>query len=204
MEIALQELIDKIKSDGVGAGEKEAAARIEDANASAEKIIADAKAEEARLMAEARDENDRLVRASEDAIRQAGRNQLISFRDSVTKELDAVIGEAVAESYSRETLLTLIPKVVEEWAKNPDTDDIEVLLGSEDLSAIEGSLTAALKQRLCAGVTLRADDSVDSGFRIAAKGGSAYYDYSAEAVAELLSRYLNPRVAALMKEASKA
>ncbi|MCD8365137.1 MAG: hypothetical protein LUC83_04860 [Clostridiales bacterium] len=204
MEVALQELIDKIKSDGVGAGEKEAAARIEDANASAEKIIADAKAEAARLLAEARDENDRLVRASEDAIRQAARNQLISFRDSVTKELDAVIGEAVTESYSKETLLTLIPKVVEEWARNPDTDDIEVLLGSDDLTAIEGNLMAALKQRLSAGITLRADDSVDSGFRIAAKGGSAYYDYSAEAVAEQLSRYLNPRVAALMKEASKA
>ncbi|MCC8139226.1 MAG: hypothetical protein LIO67_02825 [Lachnospiraceae bacterium] len=204
MEIALQELIDKIKSDGVGEGEKEAAAIIADANATAEKIIADAKAEEARLLAEARDENDRLVRASEDAIRQAGRNQLISFRDSVTKELDAVIGEAVAESYSKETLLALIPKVVEEWAKNPDTDAIEVLLGSEDLSAIEGNLTAALKERLSAGVTLKADDSIESGFRIAAKGGSAYYDYSAEAVADLLSRYLNPRVAALMKEASKA
>ncbi|MCD8197966.1 MAG: hypothetical protein LUE24_12510 [Lachnospiraceae bacterium] len=204
MEIALQELIDKIKSDGVGAGEEEAAAIIADANASAEKIIADAKAEEARLLAEARDENDRLVRASEDAIRQAGRNQLISFRDSVTKELDAVIGEAVAESYSKEALLALIPKVVEEWAKNPDTDAIEVLLGSEDLSAIEGNLKAALKERLSAGVTLKADDSIDSGFRIAAKGGSAYYDYSAEAVADLLSKYLNPRVAALMKEASKA
>lgn len=204
MEIALQELIDKIKSDGVGAGEKEAAARIEDANASAEKIIADAKAEEARLLAEARDENDRLVRASEDAIHQAGRNQLISFRDSVTKELDAVIGETVAESYSKETLLALIPRVVEAWAKNPDTDDIEVLLSSDDLSAIEGNLMAALKKRVSAGITLKADDNVDSGFRIAAKGGSAYYDYSAEAVADLLSRYLNPRVAALMKEASKA
>ncbi|MCD8097905.1 MAG: hypothetical protein LUE31_07715, partial [Lachnospiraceae bacterium] len=134
----------------------------------------------------------------------AGRNQLISFRDRVTKELDAVIGEAVAESYSKETLLALIPKVVEEWAKNPDADAIEVLLGSEDLSAIEGNLTAALKERLSAGVTLKADDSIESGFRIAAKGGSAYYDYSAEAVADLLSRYLNPRVAALMKEASKA
>ncbi|MCC8128005.1 MAG: hypothetical protein LIO92_11530 [Clostridiales bacterium] len=203
MEIALQELIDKIKSDGVDAAEKEAAVRIEKANAEAEKIIADAKAQEAKSKAEARDENDRLVRASEDAIRQAGRNQLISFRDSVTKELDAVIGEAVAESYSKEKLQVLIPKVVEAWAKNPETDDIEVLLNADDLSAIEGNLKAALKERLKAGVTLKADDSIDSGFRIAAKDGSAYYDYSAEAVADLLSKYLNPRVAALMKEASK-
>ena len=33
--------------------------------------------------------------------------------------------------------------------------------------------------------------------------GAAYYDYSAEAVADLFTAYLNPRVAALMKNAAK-
>ncbi len=204
MEIELQGLIDKIKSDGVAAAEKEAAEKIDKANASAEKIIADAKSEEARLLAQAKEENDRLVKASEDAIRQAGRNQLIAFRDSVTKELDAVIRDAVGQSYSKDTLLNLIPKVVEAWVKNPDTDKIDVLLNAEDLAAIEGNLKVALKDKLNAGVTLKADERIGSGFRIAAKDGTAYYDYSADAVAELLSKYLNPRVAALMKEASKA
>jgi len=33
--------------------------------------------------------------------------------------------------------------------------------------------------------------------------GEAYYDYSAEAVADLFSSYLNPRVSAVMKNAAK-
>ena len=37
---------------------------------------------------------------------------------------------------------------------------------------------------------------------IGVKDGAAFYDFSAEAVAELFSTYLNPRVAAIMKEAA--
>ena len=37
--------------------------------------------------------------------------------------------------------------------------------------------------------------------RIATADGTAYYDYSAEAVTDMLSQYLSPRVTALLKEA---
>ena len=47
------------------------------------------------------------------------------------------------------------------------------------------------------------DNSVAAGFRIGVKDGAAFYDYSADSVAELFSSYLNPRIAKLMKEASK-
>ena len=96
MEIQLQELIDQIKKDGVEAAETEAKNIIDSAKADAEKIIADAKAQANKILTDAKNENDKMVKSSEDAIRQAGRNLLISFRESVTKELNAIIGEKVA------------------------------------------------------------------------------------------------------------
>ena len=51
------------------------------------------------------------------------------------------------------------------------------------------------------GITLKANDNFDGGFRIAVNDGSAYYDYSAEAVVDMLSNYLNPKVTELLKEA---
>ena len=51
------------------------------------------------------------------------------------------------------------------------------------------------------GVTLRANDNLNGGFRIAANGGGAYYDYSKEAVTDMLSAYLSPVITALLKEA---
>ena len=87
MEVQLQELIDQIKKDGVEAAETEAEAIVKAAKEKAEQIIADAQAQADRILADAKAENDRMTRASEDAIRQAGRNLLISFRESVTREL---------------------------------------------------------------------------------------------------------------------
>ena len=66
---------------------------------------------------------------------------------------------------------------------------------------MEAELLAGLKERMCQGVTLKADDNFEGGFRIAVQDGQAYYDYSAEAVTELLSVYLTPKLITLMKEA---
>ncbi len=201
MEIQLNELIEQIKKNGVEAAETEAASILDNAKAEAEQIIADAKAEAEKLLANAKTENERLVRVSEDAIRQAGRNLLLSFRESVTKELDAVVNQAVAETYASDKLPALIADAIGAWTKQSDTDDLTVLLGTSELAALEETLRAALKERMQNGVTLRANDNFDGGFRIVTNDGRAYYDYSAEAVTEMLSAYLNPRVTALMKEA---
>ncbi len=201
MEIQLQELIDQIKKDGVEVAEKEATSILEKANADAEKIVSDAKAEAEKIILEAKSQSDRFVRVSEDSIRQAGRNLLLSFRESVTKELDAVVGEKVAETYSSDVLSQLIIKVVESWAKDAEVEDVSVLLGSKDMASMEEALLAALKERMLTGVTLKANDNFDGGFRIAVNNGQVYYDYSTEAVTQMLSAYLSPKVMTLMKEA---
>ncbi len=200
MEIQLQDLIEQIKKDGVEAAEAQASSILDNAKAEADRIIANAKAEAEKMIAKAKEENERTVKASEEAIRQAGRNLLISFRESITKELDSVIGEKVADSYSSKTLSELIVKVVETWSRSSD-GDISVLLNEKDSADMTASLLSALKERVKNGVTVKTSDDFDGGFRISVDNGRAYYDYSAEAVTEMLSSYLNPKVSSLMKEA---
>ena len=201
MEIQLQELINQIKKDGVETANAQAESILSSAKAEAEKIIADAKAEADKLIQSAKAENDRVVKSGEDAIRQAGRNLLISFRESVTKELNAIVNKNVNDVYSSKDFTQLIVKAVEAWAGKPDAEDVSVMLNSTDLAALEASLLAELKAKMLGGVTLKANDNFDGGFRIAVKDGGAYYDYSAEAVVDMLSNYLSPKVTALMKEA---
>ena len=113
MEIQLKELIDQIKKDGVEAAESEAQAILKAANDEAEKIILSAKAEAERILQEAKKENERITKSSEDAIRQAGRNLLISFRESVARELKAIVGENVNAVYSSDAFAGLIISIVE-------------------------------------------------------------------------------------------
>ena len=201
MEIQLQALIDQIKKDGVDAAVTEAEAVLNAAKAEAEKIVSDAKAEAEKYLINAKNENEKMVKSSEDAIRQAGRNLLISFRESVAKELNAIVGENVTAVYSSEAFAQLIIKAVEGWTAKPDAEDISVILNSEDLKALEDTLLAGLKEKMIKGVTLKANDNFDGGFRIAENNGGAYYDYSAQAVVDMLSNYLSPKVTALLKEA---
>jgi V/A-type H+-transporting ATPase subunit E len=40
---------------------------------------------------------------------------------------------------------------------------------------------------------------VQAGFRISTKDGSAYYDFSDEGIAEMLSAFVSPRLAELLQ-----
>ncbi len=200
MEIQLSELIEQIKKEGVEVAESQSATIVDGAKAEAEKIIAEAQKKAEEIIEKAKAENERTVKASEDAIRQAGRNLLISFRQSVEKELDVIVGEKVAEVYSSKELGVIIADIVKSWSEK-ENGDIAVLLNTNDLEAFEKDIMAALKERMLSGVTLRPNDNFRGGFRVEVKDGTAYYDYSASAVTEMLSAYLNPKVNALMKEA---
>ena len=113
MEVHLQELIEQIKKEGVAVANAESETILENAKAEAEKIIADAKAEADKILANAKLENERMVKSSEDAITQAGRNLLISFRESVSKELNTILKEDVSAVYSSEKLPEIITNIIE-------------------------------------------------------------------------------------------
>ena len=201
MEIQLQELIEQIKKDGVEAAETRAEAILEAAKAEAEKIISDAQAQADKIMLNAKAENSRMVKSSEDAIRQAGRNLLISFRESVTNELNAIVSNYVNTVYSSDSFAQLITKAIDNWINKPDAEDVAVILNSDDLKKLESAVIAELNKKMLEGITFKSNDNFDGGFRVAVNEGKAYYDYSAEAVTDMLSNYLSPRVTALLKEA---
>ena len=113
------------------------------------------------------------------------------LRQQITA-LDSRMGAIDADVYKRQ---------VEGWARNPDAGDLTVLMNSAALDRLEETLLADLKARMLDGVTLKASDRFDGGFRMAMKDGGIYYDFAAEAVVDMLSNYLSPKVTALLKEA---
>ena len=203
MDVQLQELIDKIKKDGVATAEAEAAKKIAEAEKTAESIVADAQAKAGEIIKNAKAETERMQKASDEAIVQAGRNMLLSFKDSLVAELDGLIQAETAKAETKDVLAKLIPETVKAWAKNSEASELSVLLGEKDLKALESSLTAELKSEISKGLEIKLDKTLTAGFRIGVKNGAAFYDYSAESLAEMFASYLNPKVAALMKEAAK-
>ena len=128
---------------------------------------------------------------------------LLSFKDSLIKEFEGIILEDTSKAMSKDVLAKVIPETVKEWAKNTDASGLSILLSEADLKALEAGLKNELKAQISKGMEVKADKSLSSGFRIGVNNGAAFYDYSAESLAEMFSTYLNPKVAALMNDAAK-
>lgn len=203
MDVQLQELVEKIKKNGVETAEAKAAQIIAAAETKAMSIVKAGQAEADAIVKMAAAEADRSEKAAVSAIKQAGRNLLISFRDGIITELDALVKTETAKSYDSAMLKDLVPAAVKAWVSSGGADDVSVLLSPADASALQAGFISALKSSLSKGVDIRSDASIAGGFRIGTKDGAAYYDFSADSVAELFSAYLNPRVAEIMKSAAK-
>lgn len=202
MDIQLQELIDKIKKDGIEKSSAEAARSKAEAEAEAKKIVEAAKKEAEAIVSKAKSDAERFEKAGAAALQQSSRNVVLSFKAEIEALLESIVRRETAAAYSDDALKAAVPEVLKSWASK-GVDSLEALLPAAELSRLESFFAEKLSAELKKGLSLKGERSIGAGFKIAAKDGSAYYDFSADAVAELLSAYLNPRLAEILKAAAK-
>jgi V/A-type H+-transporting ATPase subunit E len=198
MEIQVQELIDKIKKDGVKAATEEANKIKAEAGAEARRIVDTAKKEADDLLERAKQDAERSEKAGIAALEQASRNLILAFKDEVQALLDKIVNNNVGANYNEDILKSALPELIKAWAAKGG-EDLSVILPEGELSKLQGFFNDKLKGELSKGVELKSNRKLTSGFRISNKEGSVYYDFSSEAVAKLLSAYLNPKLAGLLK-----
>ena len=199
MEVQLQELIDKIKKDGIESASGEAARIKSEAEAEAARIVSAARKEADDIVSRGKADAARSEKAGIAALEQASRNLVLAFKGEIQSLLDKIVAGAATSAYSENTLKEVLPGLLKEWVSKGGSESINLLLSEKDLGKLEGWAKSALAAELNKGTELKSDRNLAAGFRIANKDGSAYYDFSAESVAELLSSYLNPHLAGILK-----
>jgi V/A-type H+-transporting ATPase subunit E len=202
MEIQIQELINKIKSDGINTATEEASRIKVEAEGEARRIIEAARREAEDIITRSKQDAERSEKAGVTALGQASRNLVLAFKDEVQALLDKVIRDNVAANYNEDMLKTTLPALLKSWAEK-GSDNITVILPESDLPKLQSFFNEKLSGELKKGVELKSNRNLSSGFRISNREGSAYYDFSADAVANLLSAYLNPKLAEILISSSK-
>jgi len=198
MDIQLNELIEKIKREG-----------FESAQVGIDQLIAEADAEAKRIIKEANQEADAIItRGKEDALRsekagiaaieQASRDLVLAFKGEIQALLDNLTAKTIAASFSTDVIKGLLPDLMKNWTEK-NADSLSVLLSEEDIQKIDDAFKAKLGSALKGGVDLKSVKKLNSGFQIVQKDGSAFYDFSAESVSDLLSAYLKPKLAEILK-----
>jgi V/A-type H+-transporting ATPase subunit E len=201
MDIQLQELIGKIKKDGIESASKDAEQLKAAARAEGERIVAEAKKEAEKIISAAKADAERSEKAGIASVEQASRNTILSFKGEIESLLDKIINEKVGQAYNAELLKKVIPQVLGVWASGKDSA-VEVILSVGDLAEIESALRSELSAALKGGVEFKTARNMEGGFRIAEKASGAYYDFSAAQVAGAFAAYLNPRLAEIVQSAA--
>ena len=202
MEIQVQELIDKIKKDGISAASEEAAKVKAEAESEAKRIIDSARREAADIITRGKQDAERSEKAGAAALEQASRNLVLAFKDEIQALLNRIISEHVTAHYNEDVLKAALPELLKAWAQKGG-ENLSVILPEGDLSKLQSFFSEKMTGELWKGIELKSNRKLASGFHISNKEGSVYYDFSAEAVAGLLSAYLNPKLAEILKNSSK-
>jgi len=202
MDIRVQELLDRIRKDGVDSAEAEAAKIMADAEARRAAIVAEAEKEARGIVEKAKTEAERAEASGRAALAQATRDLVLSFRGEIEKQLAAIVAAETHAAFGADAMKKALPGILEAWAKD-GRDQLSVLVPEKDLAELDAFFRDKLAAALRKGVELRPLKSVKSGFRIAEKGGAAYYDFSAESVAAMLSAHLNANLASIVAGAAK-
>ncbi|MFH1553231.1 MAG: V-type ATP synthase subunit E [Candidatus Omnitrophota bacterium] len=202
MEMDLKNIIEKIKEEGVFEADKKAAEIVEEASKKAKDIIQTALKEKEDIIKNAAKEAEKLTKNGEEAVRQASRDVLLSLREDIVALFDRLTKKDVAEQLSPDVLKDMIVRLVESVTEHKQFD-IEVLLSKKDKDVLDRVLFDALKQEAKKGVTLKVSPGIEHGFRIGEKGGTSYYDFTDEAIAEAFALYLNPKIAEVLTAGAK-
>ncbi len=202
MDAQLQELLESIKKEGIETARQESESILDGARKEASQIVSDAETQAASIVEKAKTEAARLEATAKDAIRQAGRDLVLSLESQIGQIFDRIVRETVSSAYDEKVLQDAIVGIVSAFPK-AEAANLEVLLSKEDLHRLETSLRGRLGEVIGDGVEIRTAGGLDNGFRLSEKEGQAYYDFSADGIAEALSAFLNPRLASLFRGESE-
>lgn len=193
MEIQLKELIDTIKEEGFKSAQLDGQEIVEKAKEEAALIVSNAKQEASLLLQEAKAQIAKDQSSSNAAILQASRDVILNLKKQIESLLDTVIQTQVSSNFSGDTLKEAIVAVVKGIAS--DVNDLTLLVNEKQLSNIESSLRSALNEEFKKGLELRPIDSINCGFRVSLKNGTAFYDFSDKEITSVLSGFLNKKLA---------
>ncbi|MGR9105833.1 MAG: hypothetical protein ACU843_02780 [Gammaproteobacteria bacterium] len=206
----VQELIDRIRDQGVGAARERAEKIVRDAEAQAAKMLAEAKAEATQLRNDAKREIEAHRESANEALKLSARDTVLQLKSRVTSAFESFVQRLVTtsirdEEFIRSLVLVLAGHSVDEFIRDKE---IQILLSETILSGrSEEKLRARGKESILSlssdmlreGIELLGSESVEGGARVRLVEDKLEIDLSDKAVSKMLSARLLPRFRAILE-----
>ncbi|MFP4473866.1 MAG: hypothetical protein ACLFPX_08420 [Candidatus Omnitrophota bacterium] len=198
----VQELIDKIKSEGLEAGQQKADEIETQARQRADKIVREAQDKAEKIIQNAKDEQARHEQAARTALKQAARDMILSLRKRIDDMLTRVMDREVKETLDADRLASLLEIVLKNVFDNKK-GDVVLEVSEKDARALKDGVLKKLQKELQGGIVMQEADDLTAGFRISFDEGRSSFDFSDEALTDFLGRYVNEEIADILKDAAQ-
>lgn len=203
----VQELIDKLKNQGVSEGHKQAELILKEAHHKASQILSQAQNEADKLLTEARHTIDVERKSSHEAIKTAFRDTEISLRSKVREAFSAHLRRLVSieladKDFIKQLVLAIAGGKSDEIAQ---ASQVEILLPSklfeengthlsqEGKTKMQHLVLGITDNMLREGIELKSSTDIKAGIRVRLTGKEIELDLTDKAFTDLLLKYLLPR-----------
>ncbi|WP_281645236.1 ATPase [Parendozoicomonas sp. Alg238-R29] len=213
ISVGVQQLIEKLRSQGVSSGRTEGERLIEQARDEAARIVAEAKKEAESITSKAKKEADFTIKSGEESLELAGRNAVLELKAYLMEKFSNRIGEAVTSEMQNQGILQSMILEVAGRSSLKAESNIEAILpskvvGVDDLRANpeelkEGTLAYFVARNgmemLKDGVTFEVSNEQKSGVTFRLNDKNIEVELDDAAVSEMLLKHLQPRFRALLE-----
>lgn len=213
----VEDLIQRLRDQGVEAGQERAEKIVLDAQKRAEWIIEEAELEAEQLVRDAKEKSEALRKAGEDALKLATRDALLKLRDTLlsnfSKEVQRVVGQKMDQEAFLERLILQLAGQVREQLDLDSKENISIFLPNNPVGVDElknnpdelkvGTLThftaALAADMLRSGVSIKVSDDISGGLSVRLKDDDMVVDFTDETLSVLLLEHLQPRFRTLLQ-----
>lgn len=201
MQDKLQKLTQKLYEEGLSKGRSDADDLVAKAKEEAKAIVNEAKVKAESILHEAQREAEELKKNTETEVRLASRQTIAALKEQIqsmvaAKELTPAIRESVKDTdFLKEMILT----IAKNWDGCEQTNTaLEVMLPESTAASVMDEIKAKLSAALTAGVEVKPNANVKSGFKVAPQAGGFYISFTDEDFDALFREYLRPKVSELL------
>lgn len=205
----VQELIDKLKNQGVSEGKREAEKIIKEAQNKASQILSQAQAEADKLLSEAHNKIEVERKSSHEAIKTAFRDTELALRSKVRDAFSVHLKRLVSfELEDKDFIKQLVLAIAS--VKTPEiaqVSHVEILLPSklfekdesgadlnkEGKKRMQSLVLGITQDMLREGIELKSSNEIKGGIKVRLTGKDLELDLTDDALADLLLKYLLPR-----------
>ena len=200
MQDKLQQLTEKLYSEGLEKGKQEAQKMLSDAKAESERIIAEARQKCGEMIAAAEKEASQLKEKAEGDIQTASRQALSQIRQDIEQavKMEAVEAPVKQALSSKEFMQSLIKTVVGAYNPEKEAVSLDMILPDEKKAELESFIKGELASAFAKGLDVSFSKDISNGFKISRKGSGYFIDFSEDSFNRIISEYIRPKTRKLI------